>query len=72
MNLFSVEGSFSQSPNSNIHKNEEFRNSRLKTGIPVKNMFEGVKFTLNPLNDYQGFEKKASLWKMYCFSSKKF
>lgn len=60
MTLFNSEGSFSQ----NLPTKEETMRNRINTGVPVKNIFEGIKFTMNPLNDYQGFENKAKIWQM--------
>ena len=59
MTQITNDGSFSGSP----MKVEENK-IRSKTGVLVKNLFDGVKFTSNPLNDYQGFEKKSELWQM--------
>lgn len=63
MTLFNTDGSFSQSPNNKEKEKESMRN-RVATGVPLKNIFEGIKFTMNPLNDYQGFENKAKIWQM--------
>ena len=62
------EGSFSSSLSHSPNMANYEKKSRAKTGVPLKNIFEGIQFTSNPLNDYEGYEKKIGLWEMYFLS----